>query len=143
MWVALDLLRRAAEEGMLGFQYDDLRMREGTFWRTVIDSRALGVENRVSTCRTIVCNWGEPEWGLDPLFVICHGEGAGGAWREIMIVDSARESCTFRCTTTMVSYKMGIFDDRLQGPWRLDNAKQDASAESMREFLRVLEEISE
>jgi hypothetical protein len=43
----------------------------------------------------------------------------------------------------MVSYEMGIFADRLQGPWRMDNAMQDASAESMREFLRVLEEISE
>ena len=60
-----------------------------------------------------------------------------------MIVDTGREFCTFRCTTTMVDYKMGIFADRLVDPWRLDNAMQDANAASMREFLRCLEEISQ
>ena len=59
-----------------------------------------------------------------------------------MKVDSARESCTFRCTTTMVSYKMGIFADRLQGPWRIDNAMQEVAPAAMVEYLRVLEEIS-
>lgn len=140
--VALCLLREAADRGILSSLYDDLRLRDGSRWNTVIDSRALTSVRLQAVQSEIICSEGEPEWGDSPLFLVSHDEGADWAWRDIMIVDSYREFCTFRCTTTMSEYKMGIFAERLAGPWRLDNALQDASAASMREFLRVLEEIS-
>ena len=42
----------------------------------------------------------------------------------------------------MLDYKMGIYADRLASPWRLDNAMQDASAATIREFLTVLENVA-
>lgn len=140
--VALTLLRQADDRGMLSFRYDDLRMRDGSRWNTILDSRALSPSCSPAVRSEIICSEGEPEWGDSPLFLISHDEGADWAWREIMIVDTEREFCTFRCTTTVSEYKMGIFAERLAGPWRLDNALQDASAATMREFLRVLEENS-
>ena len=59
-----------------------------------------------------------------------------------MLIDTERKYCTFRCTTTMPDYKMGIYADRLAIPWRLDNAMQDASPAKIREFLTVLEEFA-
>ena len=132
--IALDLVRQASERGLLDAKYDQSGVRS-------IDSRVLDSDARQRLRPTIVCNKGGPEWGADPLFVICHG--GDDSWREIMILDTEREFCTFRCTTTNTQYKVGIFADRLEGPWRLDNAMQDADPGSMREFLRVLEEISE
>ena len=143
--VAINIMRQAEDRGFVGFQYDDLRIRDGTRWSTIIDSRELNAGQLHWERGTIICNNGEPEWGNNPLFIICHSEDSVyGAWREIMIVDTKREFCTFRCTTTntYANYKMGIFADRLEGLWRLDNAMQDAAALSMRELLRMLEEIS-
>ncbi len=139
--VALELLRKADDKGFLHRRFDDLRFRDGSCWSTTVYSKALSPKDYSTTRDTIICNSGEPDWGEKPIFVICHGQGPDGAWREIMIVDSQWEFCTFRCTTTIVEYQMGIFADRLTEPWRLDNAMQDASAASIREFLRVLEEL--
>ena len=141
--IALDLMGQAERRGFFRHQYDDLRVRNGTQWSTIIDSRELDDCKLRREQSNIFCNEGEPEWRENPLFIVCHSEDSlHRAWREILIVDTEREFCTFRCTTTDSTYKMGIFNDRLGGPWRLDNAMQDASALSMREFLRVLEEIS-
>lgn len=139
--LALSLLGRAAGRNMLDFRYDDLRLRDGSKWNTIIDSRSLDLAQIQSIRSEVICKRGEPEWGNNPLFLISHDEGAGWAWRTIMLLDTERKFCTFRCTTTMSDYKMGIFAEQLAGPWRLDNALMDASAASMREFLRVLEEI--
>lgn len=139
--MALSLLGQAADRKMLDFQYDDLRLRDGSRWNTIIDSRSLDPARLQSIRSEVICNRGEPDWGNNPLFIISHDAGSGWAWRTIMILDTEREFCTFRNTTTVSDYKMGIFAERLAGPWRLDNALQDASAASMREFLRVLEEI--
>ena len=141
--VALSLLRQAANQGMLSFRHDDLRLRDGSHWNTIIDSRRLDSARLQSLRNEIICSTGDLQWGESPLFLISHDEGEHGAWRDILIVDTKMEFCTFRCTTTKTDYKMGIFADRLAGQWRLDNAMQDASAASMREFLRVLEEISQ
>ena len=54
-----------------------------------------------------------------------------------MIVDTAREFCTFRSATTDPSYRPVIADSHLR-PWRLDNAMQDSSAAMILEFLDVL-----
>lgn len=141
--VALDVVGRVKDRGLLDLQYDDLRHRDGTRWSTIIDSRELDPGRAREERLNIICNEGEPDWGDAPVFIICHSQDSKyGAWREIMIVDSEREFCTFRCTTTNSTYRMGIYADRLQGNWRLDNAMQEASAASMREFLRCLEEIS-
>ena len=140
--VALSLLRQADGRCMLSFRHDDLRLRDGSRWNTIIDSRQLNPSQLQSIRNEIICSTGDLEWGKSPQFLISQDEGVGWAWREIMIVDTKAESCTFRCTTTSTDYKMGIFADRLTGGWRLDNALQDASAASMREFLRVLEDIT-
>ena len=54
-----------------------------------------------------------------------------------MIVDTERQFCTFRSTTTDVSYKPVIADARLS-PWRMDNAMQDAGPAMILTFLNVL-----
>ncbi len=131
--IALDLLRQASKRGMLDSQYDQFDVGR-------VDSRDLDTDARDRLLPTIACNQGEPEWGADPLFVICHSHDDN--WREIMIVDTGRTFCTFRCTTIDDAYRMGIYGDRLDGSWRLDNAMQDALPGSVREFMRVLEEIS-
>lgn len=140
--VALCLLRRAEECGMLSFRYDDRRFRNGNHWSTVIDSRELNAIQQLRYRDEIICDGEEPEWGANPLFVICQTEEHKGNWRKIMVVDTERDFCTFRSTTTSGDYEMGIFEDRLAGAWRLDNSMQQASAAMMREFLRCLEEIS-
>ena len=140
--VALSVLRQAESRGMLSFRYDDLRLRDGSRWNAIIDSRKLESTQLQQARNTIICSKGEPHWGACPLFLISHDKGDGWDWRDIMIVDTEWKFCTFRCTTTDVGYRMGIFSERLDGPWRLDNALQDASADSMREFLRTLEEIA-
>ena len=141
--VALCLLRQAEECGMLGFKYDDRRFRDGNHWSTIIDSRELDVSQQLRYRDEIICDREELEWGGNPLFIICQTKEYKWIWRKIMVVDTERNFCTFRSTTTSDEYKMGIFKDRLEGPWRLDNAMQEASAASMREFLRCLEEISQ
>ena len=140
--VALSILRQAANRGLFCSRYDDLRLRDGSRWNTIIDSRNLDSTQLHSARNSIICSTGVPHWGANPLFLISHDEGDGWAWRDIMIVDTEWKFCTFRCTTTDVGYRMGIFSERLDGPWRLDNALQDGSAASMREFLRTLEEIA-
>ena len=55
-----------------------------------------------------------------------------------MIVDAAREFCTFRSTTTDVGYMPVIAGPHLN-PWRMDNAMQDASTAMTRMFLNVLD----
>ena len=77
----------------------------------------------------------DPDWGLEPLFVII--QVPDRRWRKIMIVDTRREICTFRSTTTDTSYRQGVVDGMIL-PWRLDNTMQDASRTMMREFQRVL-----
>ena len=133
--VASCLMRQARDRGMLDPQYDD------PFWgaqNPIIDSRTLDVRGRLSVFDTIICDKGEPDWGDNPVFVI--SECLDGTWRKIMLVDTRREICTFRSTTTSVDYKPIIVDPH-RSPWRMDNSMQDASAAMMRKFLSVMEEI--
>ena len=141
---ALDLMRKARDKGMLDSRFDDDNpLRDGgLLWRVGIDSRKITECDRRNEAAAIICQTGDHEWGIDPVFVIRHSETGRGSWREVMLIDTEGKYCTFRCTTTMHDYKMGIYADRLARPWRLDNALQDASTASMREFLTVLEEFA-
>ena len=140
---ALYLMRKASDKGMLDSRFDDDKhLRDGgLLCRGGIDSRKITECDRRNEAAAIICQTGDHEWGTDPVFVIRHSETGRGSWREIMLIDTERKYCTFRCTTTIPDYKMGIYADRLASSWRLDNAMQDASTASMREFLTVLEEL--
>ena len=141
---ALDLMRKASDKGMLDSRFDDdSPLRDGgLLWRVGIDSREITEFDPGNEAASIICQTGDHEWGTDRVFVIRHRETGRGSWREVMLIDTERKYCTFRCTTTMLDYKMGIYADRLASPWRLDNAMQDASAATIREFLTVLEEFA-
>ena len=135
--IALSLLEEAEDEGLLDEQYDDPQIRHHGINNTVIDSRVLGGTERRSIFDSITADYGELDWGHEPIFKIV--QVPDETWRKIMIVDSKREICTFRSTTTDRSYGQKIILPRSH--WILDNAMQDASAEMMRMFLSVLREI--
>ena len=140
--VAVALLNEAHSDGMLDEEYDDLQERHCGTDNCITDSRDLGRRERDRKFASIINVNRDPDrdpgWGSDPLFVII--QVPDGKWRKIMIVDTDREICTFRSTTTSGSYGRPIVDG-MTLPWRLDNAMQDASAAMMREFRRVLLEI--
>ena len=123
---------------MLDEEYDDLQERHCGTDNCIIDSRDLGRAERDRKFASIINTKRDSDWRSDPLFVII--QVPDGQWRKIMIVDTDREVCTFRSTTTDDKYRLGIADGMIP-PWRLDNAMQDASAAMMREFRRVLLEI--
>ena len=131
--IALGLLNRADAAGMLDERYDDLQERHCGPNNCIIDSRNLGRRERVFA--SIINVDRDPDWGLEPLFVII--QVPDRRWRKIMIVDTQRETCTFRSTTTDPSYRQGVGDGMIL-PWRLDNTMQDASCAMMREFRGVL-----
>lgn len=133
--VGLRLIDQADAAGMLDEEYDDLQERHDGTNNTIIDSRNLGRQEHEREFASIINVNRDPDWGPDPLFLII--EVPDGSWRKIMIVDTDREICTFRSTTTCTSYGQGV-DDGMIPPWRLDNAMQDASCAMMREFRRVL-----
>jgi hypothetical protein len=54
-----------------------------------------------------------------------------------MIIDSQRQTCTFRSATTDPDYRLGR-NGILPEPWRLDRSMQEASTAMMRQFLEVL-----
>ena len=135
--IALRIMQQARDREMLATRYDDQQIRHGGPDNTVVDSRTLGVRERLDALQAITCDQGEPDWGGEPIFVIV--EVPDGIWRKIMIVDSTRKFCTFRSATTNVGYKPSI--NCLPSPWRMDNAMQDAGAATVREFLRVLREL--
>ena len=122
---------------MLDEQYDDPQMRHGGVANEIIDSRTLGVNERRNEFDNIVGEDGEPDWGTDPLFIIV--QMPDRTWRKIMIVDTKREFCTFRSTTTDRAYSLKIALP--QSGWYMDNAMQDASAAILRKFLSVLREL--
>ena len=136
--VALRMLEAAEEKGFLDERYNDPQTRhEGTNNRT-IDSRCLNTRELSSYFDSI----GDDEtenWGQAPTFIII--EVPDKTWRKIMIVDSDREFCTFRSTTTETSYGRKSFRAKLTCGWILDNAMQDASVTMMRQFLQVLREL--
>ena len=134
--LASDLMRCAEGRGWLDVRYDDLQVRHRGTGNTIIDSRELGVRERRFIFESITSTQGEPDWGDDPLFIVI--QVPDGTWRKIMIVDAARDLCTFRSTTTDVGYMPVIADPHLN-PWRMDNAMQDASTAMTRMFLNVLD----
>ena len=133
------LMRQAEDCGMFDARYDDPQVRCGGPENCIVDSRTLGTRERLDVFDAITCDQGEHEWGNDPVFVII--EVPDGRWRKIMIVDTQRELCTFRSTTSDPSYEGAIITDGVTPPWRLDNNMQDASAAMIREFLSTLREL--
>ena len=133
--LAIGLLNDAEAAGMLDEQYDDLQVRHSGNSNCIIDSRDLGRLQRERMYASIINLNRDPDWGVDPVFVII--QVPDGTWRKIMIVDTLREMCTFRSTTTDNSYRQGVADGMIP-PWRLDNTMQDASCSMMKEFQRVL-----
>ena len=132
--IARSILAEAEENGMLDEKYDDPQIRHKGTANNIIDSRTLSGRDLKNTFDCIVAEDGEPDWGPAPLFVIV--EMPDKTWRKIMIVDTKREFCTFRSTTTDSSYGLKV---RLPNThWMLDNSMQDASAAIMRKFLSVL-----
>ena len=134
--LASDLMRQAERRGWLDGRFEDTQVRHCGTGNITFDSRRLGVRERRALFESITSTEGEPYWGNDPSFVVI--QVPDGTWRKIMIVDSAREFCTFRSTTTNPVYKPTIADDHLK-PWRMDNAMQDASAAMIRAFLSFLD----
>lgn len=137
--IARSILEEAEEDGMLDEKYDDPQIRHKGTANNIIDSRTLSGRDLKNTFDCIVAEDGEPDWGPTPLFVIV--EMPDKTWRKIMIVDTKREVCTFRSTTTddHNTYRQAI--SLPQTHWRMDNAMQDASAAILREFLRALREL--
>lgn len=133
--VALGLLNRAEAAGMLDDEYDDLQVRHKGTNNQIIDSRTLGRKERERELASVINGNRDPDWGVDPLFVII--QVPDNRWRKVMIVDTLEGICTFRSTTTDPSYRQGVVDGMIH-PWRLDNSMQDASCTMMREFQRAL-----
>ena len=67
--LALDLMRRAEGRGWFDGRYEDLQVRHRGTDNTTIDSRQLGVRERRSMFDSITSTQGEPDWGVDPLFI--------------------------------------------------------------------------
>ena len=137
--IASYLMWQAEDCGMLDTGYDDPQDRHDGPENDIIDSRTLGISERLDMFDAITCDQGEPDWGDDPVFVVA--EVPDGTWRKIMIVDTQRELCTFRSTTSDPSYPGATVTDGMTPPWRLDNNMQDASAAMIREFRTVLREL--
>ena len=133
--LAIHLMSEAERLGWLDGTYEDHQIRHLGTDNSIFSSRSLSARDRRTMFESITCGEGEPDWGNDPMFIVI--QVPDGQWRKIMIVDTAREFCTFRSATRDVGYKPVIADPRMY-PWRMDNAMQDASAEMIREFLKVL-----
>ncbi len=133
--VALRVMQRAEDSGMLGCQYDDPQTRHRGPNNSISDSRLLGDQERIDLLNQITLDRDEPDWGPAPVFVVI--EVPDGTWRKVMIIDSKREFCTFRSLTTNEDYKP-IIVEGTRSNWRLDNAMQDASAVMTREFLNAI-----
>ena len=132
------MLKEAEEKGMLDERYDDPQTRHGGTDNEIIDSRELNLQDRRNALDSITTENEIGDWSIDSMFTII--EVPDGSWRKVMIVDLERGLCTFRSTTTDTSYKP-IIRDGMTYPWLMDNAMQDASTATMREFLRVLREL--
>ena len=137
--VALYLMRRADSSDL--FRPGDLP-KEALYSR---DSRRMPESERKILQGSTICNEAEPEWGDNPTLVVSEAQDKRGIWREVMIVDSSGEFCTFRSTTTLTfaDYEFAANAPGIYPPWRIDKAMQEVSPAAMREFLRVLEEISQ
>ena len=137
--VALRLLELAERKGLLDEIYDDPQVRHSGSDNNTIDSRQFGTNvQEVRRAFAEIADESE-DWGQHPIFIVV--EVPDGTWRKIMVVDSKREFCTFRSTTTDGLYGQLTYRPRLTSPWVMDNAMQDASAAMMRQFLEVLREI--
>lgn len=133
--VALRVMQRAEESGMLGTQYDDPQTRHGGPENAVFDSRLLAHQEWNDLFNQITLDRDEPDWGPAPLFVVI--EVPDGTWRKVMIIDSKREFCTFRSLTTNQDYRPKVVEGT-RSNWRMDNAMQDASAAMTRIFLGAI-----
>lgn len=136
--VALRVMERAEERGMLGFEYDDPQTRHRGPDNLVRDSRMLSAPERVALFDEITLDRSEPNWGSDPVFSVV--QVPDGTWLKVMIIDSGKEFCTFRSLTTDESYRP-IIVEGTRSRWRMDNAMQDASAAMTGEFLRVIRSL--
>ena len=65
----------------------------------IINSREPPWSERGLRMGEIICNDRQPDWGDNPALVISEACVPAGKWREIMIVDSIVELCSFRSTT--------------------------------------------
>lgn len=139
--VAQAVMRQAQAQGMLEPRYD-WGERDGSEKRSVIDSRWLAPGDWRKVRNEVIGDTGEPDWGLNPLFVICHSDTPGWQWRDILLVDTAGAVCTFRGACPSRDYEMAM-EAGLTPPWLMDNAMQDLSPLTVREFLGVLEEVSD
>jgi len=136
--VSLSILRQAEERGMLNEEHDDPQERHNGPDNRIMHSQLLNAQDRDQLYHEITTDHDECNWGAFPEFVVM--ETPDGTWRKIMIIDSEREFCTFRSTTTDRDYGRGS-DRGMRPPWLLDTAMQDASTSMMREFLRVLQGV--
>ena len=133
--VALRVLQRAEDSGMLGIQYDDPQTRHGGPENAVFDSRLLAHQEWNDLFNQITLDRDEPDWGPAPVFVVI--EVPDRTWRKVMIIDSKREICTFRSLTIKENYRPVIVEGT-RSNWRMDNAMQDASAAMTSNFLNAI-----
>ena len=136
--VALRVMERVEERGMLSTEYDDPQIRHRGTDNLVRDSRRLSASDRAVLFDEITLDISEPDWGSNPVFSVI--QVPDETWRKVMIVDSGKEFCTFRSLTVDEDYKPVIVEGT-RSVWRLDNAMQDASAAMTREFLSVLRSL--
>lgn len=129
------MLEDAEERGMLDEGYDDPQIRHGGTENTLIESRSLSQLERNEEFVLITTDDERGNWGQSPLFIIV--EVPDETWRKILLIDTARELCTFRSTTTDTTYRMKRYEG-MSHPWLMDRSMQDASAAMMRQFLQVL-----
>ena len=133
---ALELLETAERRGFLHPRYDDPQIRHQGTNNKIIDPRHYdGNAREYGRVFAEIADGGE-DWGKHPTFVIV--EVPDRTWRKIMIVDSAKEVCTFRSTTQDSEYNLLTRRPHLAPPWIMDNSMQDASVAMMRQFLQVL-----
>jgi len=142
--IALLVLELGEAEGLLSPVYDDAYLRLRHAFRApnegevVYHSRELTAENYRILLAEITNHDEELGLGPRPSFVIV--EQPGGLWRKIMLVDSGRQICTFRSTTTIGSYGMKQARGMIP-PWFLDRSMMEASTATMRVFLEELRRL--
>ena len=88
--LACDMFDEAHSLGMLAEALDDpyLRWEDGNRL-TVIDSRQLSRDERLTEFASVTRAGHEPDWGQEPMFVI--GQEPTGIWRNLITVDTNRQ----------------------------------------------------
>ena len=140
--IAYRLLNQAHNKGWLNEAFDDPQTRHGGPANIVIDSRCLDREGYQRELDSIIkIDWEDIDldWGSEPVFVII--EVPDTTWRKIMVIDTHREMCTFRSSTTDPTYHKRVAGGMVL-PWGMDNSMQDASSAMMRIFRQFLLEVT-